>query len=211
MRLLRAVLVITAALSCSNSALVAADSGQAQIAPIAPSQETNSSSSFLNGETEALSTPVPATVEERGVAIPSSIMKVLKNKKVPTPILKLLTGNKHEKSQLKLRALLLRSLPPEQASKLIFLKMPTKVPKPLPAKLPKGIKSYDFTIPGVSNAITRLKMEIWFYYRYPPSYAFKQLGLVGKGSGDILHKQENYKYFKSYFDAWYESQKHLIF
>ncbi|KAL3661599.1 hypothetical protein V7S43_013359 [Phytophthora oleae] len=180
-----------------------------------PRQETNSTSSSLNGvessEKAPSATPVPASAEERGIKLPSSITKVLKSKKIPKPIVQLLTGNKHEKLQLKFRALILKSLPPEKAAELIFLKMPTKVPKPLSTTLPKGIKGFDFTIPGVSNAIIRLKMEIWFYYRYPPSYAFKQLGLVGKGSGAVLHKQENYKYFKSYFAAWLESQKHLIF
>ncbi|KAG7380252.1 hypothetical protein PHYPSEUDO_007604 [Phytophthora pseudosyringae] len=150
--------------------------------------------------------------EERGITkLRSSVTKLLKSKKITTPITNLLTGNKHQKSQAKLRALLLRSLPPEQASKLIFLKMPKNVPAKLPPTLPTGCKGYNFKIPGVSNAIIRLRMEVWFYYRIPPTYAFKQLGLVGKGSGKVLHAQANYKYFKSYFNAWYEAQKHLSF
>ncbi|KAG1696362.1 hypothetical protein DVH05_018493 [Phytophthora capsici] len=209
MRLLHAVLVVIASLS---SVLAAVDSKQVQVATL-PRQETNSSNSSLNGvksaETEPPSASVSASVEERGIV--SSTTKLLESKKIPKPIVNLLTGNKHAKSQKKLRALLLQSLPLDKAAELIFLKMPSKVPKPLPTKLPNGIKGFDFKIPGVSNAIIRLKMEIWFYYRYPPTYAFKQLGLVGKGSGAVLRKQENYKYFKAYFDAWYESQKHLIF
>ncbi|KAG3086797.1 hypothetical protein PI124_g11698 [Phytophthora idaei] len=158
------------------------------------------------------SPPAAASDEEaRGLKPLSSFTKLLKDKKIPTVITRLLNGNKHEKSQAKLRALLLRSLPPEQASNLIFLKMPKNVPKSLPSTLPKGIKGYHFKIPGISNAIIRLKMEIWFYYRLPPTYAFKQLGLARKGSGVKLHAEDNYKYFKSYFDAWYKAQKHLIF
>ncbi|EEY56343.1 secreted RxLR effector peptide protein, putative [Phytophthora infestans T30-4] len=151
--------------------------------------------------------------EERGF-LPSvsnlKYSKLMEDKSVRTSITKLLEGKK--KSSLpKLRSILLRSMPLELASKLIFLKMPKNVPKPLPSTLPKGVKGFNFKIPGVSNAIIRLKMEIWFYYRIPPTFVFKKLGLVGKGTDEVLHAQENYKYFVSYFNAWYESQKFLIF
>ncbi|ETK71357.1 hypothetical protein F441_21876 [Phytophthora nicotianae CJ01A1] len=152
--------------------------------------------------------------EDRGILPFSSVMKykkLVKDKSIRTTITNFLDGNKKKSSLPKLRALLLRSLPPEQAAELIFLKMPKNVPKPLPSKLPKGVKGFDFKIPGISNAIIRLKMEIWFYYRFPPTYVFKELGLVGKGADDVLHAQENYKYFLSYFNAWYKDQEHLIF
>ncbi|EGZ21880.1 hypothetical protein PHYSODRAFT_285670 [Phytophthora sojae] len=154
--------------------------------------------------------------EERAIKLPSSIAKFFKGKKIPSIVTDFLKTNKEPTTAAKLRVKMLEKLPPELAAELIFLKppkrfLPTNVPAKMPSKLSSNIKAQAFKIPGVADVTIRLQMEVWFYYRAPPMFVFRKLGLVGKGSGDILHAEPNYKYFKSYFDAWYKAQSHLIF
>ncbi|KAE8909257.1 hypothetical protein PF005_g19089 [Phytophthora fragariae] len=160
--------------------------------------------------------------EERAIKLPNPIaklVKLIKGKKVPSVATDLLKSRKDKITPAKLRVKMLEKLPPELAAELIFLKppkrlLPTKVPAKLPSKLPSKIKAQAFKIPGVADVTIRLQMEVWFYYRMPPTFVFRKLGLVGivgKDSDKLLHAHPNYKYFKSYFDAWYKAQQHLIF
>ncbi|KAL4171287.1 hypothetical protein KRP22_009383 [Phytophthora ramorum] len=219
MRLLYvAVVVVVSALASSDGAVATTNStlGSHDARPwrhTDPNQDDSGGTPAKDDNVTVHNTPssTGSSDEERAIKLSSSIKKLFKSKKIPSSITNLFKSNKNKMTPWKLRVKILESLPPELAANLIFLKMPTNVPKPLPSILPKGAKAAVFKIPGVENITIRLKMEVWFFYRYPPTYAFKELGLVGKGSGEALHGQANYKYFKSYFDAWYKSQKFLTF
>ncbi|GMF11061.1 unnamed protein product [Phytophthora lilii] len=180
-------------------------------------EDANSTHNTPSTRTNASPPSVPESDdEERAVKLPTSLTKDFKSKKILTVITNLFTSNKKKMTPAKLRVKMLEKLQPEIASKLIFLKapkrfLPPEVPKRLPSRLPAKIKAQVFNIPGVEDLTIRQQMEVWFFYRLPPTYAFKKLGLVGKGWGDVLHKQPNYKYYKAYFDAWYKDQQHLIF
>ncbi|KAJ8533486.1 hypothetical protein ON010_g13769 [Phytophthora cinnamomi] len=119
--------------------------------------------------------------EERTTKLPSSIAKLFKGKKATTAVMDLFTSNKNKMNPAKLRVKMLGNLPPELAAELIFLKppkrlLPTNVPAKLSSKLPSEIKAQVFKIPGVADVTIRLQMEVWFYYRLPPTFVFRKLG-----------------------------------
>ncbi|POM66066.1 Secreted RxLR effector peptide protein [Phytophthora palmivora] len=90
----------------------------------------------------------------------------------------------------------------------------------IPEKVAAVVKKYPLVIPGVSAAIIRVRLKLWYWWRVPPTVVFKALGLRGY-SAEInknvipptseLKSHPFYKYFKEYRDKWVNNQKFLEF
>ncbi|KAG3084345.1 hypothetical protein PI125_g19536 [Phytophthora idaei] len=78
----------------------------------------------------------------------------------------------------------------------------------LPSKLVEIEKKFPIVVPGVSVAVIKARLKLFYWHSAPPVKVFRYLGL-GRYSEARREKHPFYKYYKDYNDKWAKAQEHL--
>ncbi|KAF1775145.1 hypothetical protein GQ600_25231 [Phytophthora cactorum] len=78
----------------------------------------------------------------------------------------------------------------------------------LPSKLVEIEKKYPIVVPGVSVAVIKARLKLFYWHRTPPVKVFRYLGLA-RYSEDRREKHPFFKYYTDYKVKWVTAQEHL--